>query len=97
MFFRGGKKKRHMEENTATADESRAAESSETTTGERVRVTDRRRINLNDSEGGASTEPSLKPSYVEELEERTRAAEAAVADVQSRFEQLRAELTTRDG
>ncbi len=36
--------------------------------------------------------PSLKPTYVEELEARTRAAEQKVADVQSRFEQLRSQL-----
>jgi molecular chaperone GrpE len=41
---------------------------------------------------GEAGEPSLKPAYVEELEARTRAAEQKVADVQSRFEQLRADL-----
>ena len=64
-----------------------------------IRVTDRRRINL-DNEAGteASAEnsgteaPSLKPTYVEQLEARTREAEQKVADVQSRFEQLRAQL-----
>jgi len=63
---------------------------------EELRVTDRRRINLNDegtSEASTETEaPSLKPSYVEELEARTRAAEKQVQDVQGRFEQLRQEL-----
>jgi molecular chaperone GrpE len=64
--------------------------------GERIRVRDRRRVNLDD-EGGAhaaepSEGPSLKPSYVEELEARTRAAEQKVADVQARFEQVRVEL-----
>ena len=67
---------------------------------EPVRVTDRRRINLDDlesenrsSENGVDAMgTSLKPSYVEELEARTRAAEAAVGDVQARFEQLRSEL-----
>jgi molecular chaperone GrpE len=34
----------------------------------------------------------LKPSYVEELEARTRAAEQKAADVQARFEQVRSEL-----
>jgi molecular chaperone GrpE len=34
----------------------------------------------------------LKPTYVEQLEARTREAEQKVADVQSRFEQLRAQL-----
>ncbi|HZI17583.1 MAG TPA: nucleotide exchange factor GrpE [Pyrinomonadaceae bacterium] len=69
---------------------------------ERVRVRDRRRVNL-DEEGGVRSAgeagddsevggPSLKPSYVEELEARTRAAEQKAADVQARFEQVRAEL-----
>jgi molecular chaperone GrpE len=40
----------------------------------------------------ASESPSLKPSYVEELEARTRVAEQKTADVQARFEQVRAEL-----
>ncbi len=66
---------------------------------EEIRVTDRRRINI-DGEGQAETDarsdadeaPSLKPRYVEELEARTRAAEQKVADVQSRFEQLRVQM-----
>ena len=37
-------------------------------------------------------EAGLKPKYVEELEERTRAAEQKALDVQSRFDQVRAEL-----
>jgi len=64
-----------------------------------IRVTDRRRINLDNEAGGeasgenvASEPPSLKPTYVEQLEARTREAEQKVADVQSRFEQLRAQL-----
>lgn len=63
-----------------------------------IRVTDRRRILLDDQEPGARGEeiqsPSLKPSYVEELEVRTRAAEQKVQEVQSRFEQLRRQLQT---
>jgi molecular chaperone GrpE len=65
---------------------------------EEIRVTDRRRINLDDEanetarEGTQIEEPSLKPKYVEELEARTKEAERKVADVQSRFEQLRAQL-----
>ncbi|HEX8503375.1 MAG TPA: nucleotide exchange factor GrpE [Pyrinomonadaceae bacterium] len=68
----------------------------------KVRVNDRRRVRLGgDEEGGAAAEeqdagaqqqPSLKPSYVEELEGRARAAEQKAADVQARFEQVRAEL-----
>lgn len=67
-----------------------------------IRVTDRRRIQLDDSgETGAASadespnpQPNLKPSYVEELEARTKAAEQKVYEVQSRFEQLRKQLQT---
>jgi molecular chaperone GrpE len=61
-----------------------------------LRVTDRRRVYLDDD--GAervSTEmeqPSLKPTYVEELETRTKAAERQVQEVQARFDQLRQQL-----
>jgi molecular chaperone GrpE len=64
----------------------------------KVRVNDRRRVRLGEeAEGGgeesaASDAPSLKPSYVEELEGRARAAEQKAADVQARFEQVRSEL-----
>ncbi|HST50652.1 MAG TPA: nucleotide exchange factor GrpE [Pyrinomonadaceae bacterium] len=62
----------------------------------RVRVNDRRRFNIDgEATGGetaASDEPRLKPTYVEELEARTRAAEQKAADVQTRFEQVRSEL-----
>lgn len=61
-----------------------------------LRVTDRRRIQLDDE---AETDndvrvdaPNLKPSYVEELEGRTKAAEQKLHEVQSRFEQLRKQL-----
>ena len=61
-----------------------------------LRVTDRRRIYL-DNEGADRVnqeveQPNLKPSYVEELEARTRAAEKQVQDVQARFDQLRQQL-----
>lgn len=61
-----------------------------------VRVTDRRRIYLDD-EGAERVnaeheQPSLKPSYVEELEARTKAAERQVQEVQLRFDQLRQQL-----
>jgi molecular chaperone GrpE len=61
-----------------------------------IRVTDRRRVYL-DSNGstGSSAEAetsSLKPSYVEELEARTKAAEKSAQEVQLRFDQLRAKL-----
>jgi molecular chaperone GrpE len=68
----------------------------------KVRVNDRRRVRLDEEAEGASGEesaapasaeaPSLRPSYVEELEARALAAEQKAADVQSRFEQVRAEL-----
>lgn len=61
-----------------------------------IRVTDRRRIQLDDeaqTDSDARVEaPSLKPSYVEELEARTKAAEQKVQEIQSRFEQLRKQL-----
>jgi len=68
--------------------------------GPKVRVNDRRRIRLGEEAEGEGVEesgageqqPSLKPSYVEELEARSRAAEQKTADVQARFEQVRAEL-----
>src|SRR5215207_7134575 len=62
-----------------------------------LRVTDRRRIYLDD-EGAERVnaeqeqQPSLKPSYVEELEARTKAAERQVLEVQARFDQLRQQL-----
>jgi molecular chaperone GrpE len=37
-------------------------------------------------------QPNLKPSYVEELEARTKVAEQQVQEVQSRFDQLRQQL-----
>ena len=63
---------------------------------EGVRVTDRRRITLDDSAEDAGDDapdaPSLKPKLVEELEARTRVAEQKAQDVQARFEQVRAQL-----
>lgn len=61
-----------------------------------IRVTDRRRVYL-DEDGRERTNaqeqaPNLKPTYVEELEARTKAAEQHVREVQSRFEQLRSQL-----
>lgn len=61
-----------------------------------IRITDRRRRYLNDDEAGVSDRdsqtPSLKPSYVEELETRTRAAEQLALDVQDRFEKFKNRL-----
>ena len=61
-----------------------------------LRVTDRRRIYL-DPDGAEQVneeaeQPNLKPSYVEELEARTKAAEQQVQEVQARFDQLRQQL-----
>ena len=61
-----------------------------------LRVTDRRRVSLDDQKAervNTETEkPNLKPSYVEELEARTKAAERQVQEVQARFDQLRQQL-----
>ena len=61
-----------------------------------LRVTDRRRVYLDDEGGERVNEeieqPNLKPSYVEELETRTKAAERQVQEVQARFDQLRQQL-----
>jgi molecular chaperone GrpE len=92
MFFRKGKKKQDMAEGKA-ADNEWPEEFEQQ--GERVRVNDRRRVGREDASPeaeGETAEPSLKPSYVEELEARARAAEQKAADVQARFEQVRAEL-----
>jgi molecular chaperone GrpE len=63
---------------------------------DQIRVTDRRRIQLDDDEPVDRTtdpeSPSLKPSYVEELEARAQAAEQKVLEVNSRFELLRKQL-----
>lgn len=61
-----------------------------------LRVTDRRRISLDRDNAEPINEeaerPNLKPTYVEELEARTNAAEKQVLEVQARFDQLRAQL-----
>ena len=64
------------------AEAARAREAADAApAAEGIRVTDRRRVSLDESEEGARVQetqdaPSLKPKYVEELEARTRAAEA---------------------
>ena len=97
-FFRRGSKKQAMAEKES-ADRDWPEELGPEGEAPKVRVNDRRRVRLGDEaagEGGeeaAATEaPSLKPSYVEELEARAQAAELKTADVQARFEQVRAEL-----
>jgi molecular chaperone GrpE len=92
MVFRRDKKRAQMQENKVSEE---AGEDTPRSPAEEIRVTDRRRINIDgetDAEAGADEAPSLKPRYVEELEARTRAAEQKVMDVQGRFEQLRAQL-----
>ena len=63
---------------------------------EEPRVTDRRRVRIDGDGQAAATAPAeevnLKPSYVEELEARNKAAEQKLLEVQSRFDQLRTEL-----
>jgi molecular chaperone GrpE len=96
-FFRKGSKKQDMAEKDS-AESVWPDELSNEEDAPRVRVNDRRRFRPGDEaeaggeEGAASESSSLKPSYVEELETRTRAAEQKAADVQARFEQVRAEL-----
>ncbi len=93
VSFRREKKKRRMEEDKVSEDAR--AEASAPSSPEEIRVTDRRRINVDRGEGDEAAgeeAPSLKPTYVEQLEARTREAEQKVADVQSRFEQLRSQL-----
>lgn len=78
--------------------EPRGGGGEEAARDEGVRVSDRRRVRLDDAGEGvrvdaeANDAPSLKPKYVEELEMRTRAAEQKALDVQARFEQVRAQL-----
>jgi len=98
-FFRKGSKKQGMAEKDSAGKDWPEELGAEEGGAPRVRVNDRRRVRLGEeaeSGGGgeepAAGSPSLKPSYVEELEARTRAAEQKLADVQARFEQVRAEL-----
>ena len=97
LFRRGSKKRDMAEKESAEKDwpEELGAEEG----APKVRVNDRRRIRLGEEEEGeggarpaAEETPSVKPSYVEELEARAREAEQKVTDVQARFEQVRAEL-----
>jgi molecular chaperone GrpE len=97
VSFRKGKRKGRMRENKAS-EEARDAEAAPT--NEEIRVTDRRRRFGSEEEtgeeaggeGASGNAPRSKPTYVEQLEARTLEAERKMADVQSRFEQLRAAL-----
>ncbi|HEV7857324.1 MAG TPA: nucleotide exchange factor GrpE [Pyrinomonadaceae bacterium] len=86
-----------MRENSVSGRER--GDEPETSPEGEVRVTDRRRVNLDgesnagpvmDETGEAAA--GQKPAYVEEIEERARGAERKLAEVQSRFEQLRSQL-----
>jgi molecular chaperone GrpE len=95
-FFRRENKKQDMGERD-TADKDWPDEISSDEPASRIRVNDRRRFNADadageGAESEAGDEPRLKPTYVEELEARTRASEQKAADVQARFEQVRSEL-----
>jgi molecular chaperone GrpE len=88
-----------MAENKASGEAQADAPAS--SSAEEIRVTDRRRINLDREAGDATNAGSksassdtlgLKPTYVEQLEARTQAAEQKLIEVQSRFEQLSAKL-----
>lgn len=102
VSFRRGKNKAEMEEKSASAHGAAGGEVREPVSqGEGVRVNDRRRLRVEEPGGGeepreesaeAASEPRVKPTYVEELEARTRAAEQQARDVQTRFEQVRSEL-----
>src|SRR5215218_2719218 len=97
LFRRGSKKRDMADKDSAEKDwpeELGAAEEAP-----KVRVNDRRRVRLGEEEEGEAARrptseeaPSVKPSYVEELEARAREAEQKVSDVQARFEQVRSEL-----
>lgn len=92
VSFRRRKKNLQMQDKRASG-EARANEEPEN--GE-IKVTDRRRINVDgepiSQEGRDIEEPRLKPAYVEELETRAKTAENKLLEVQSRFEQLKAQL-----
>ena len=98
VSFRRNKNKGDMSERVEREQARSDAREPEQT--ERVRVNDRRRVYLDadaavdgaNSEADRPAEPSLKPTYVEELEARARAAEQQARDVQTRFEQVRTEL-----
>jgi molecular chaperone GrpE len=97
-LFRRGSKKRDMAEKES-AEKDWPEELGNEEGAPKVRFNDRRRIRLGEEEeGGAAEEqpaeeaPRVKPSYVEELEARTREAEQKAADVQTRFEQVKSEL-----
>jgi molecular chaperone GrpE len=79
------------------SEEARAGEPAPA--NDEIRVTDRRRFSPDretseevGGEAAADDAPRSKPTFVEQLEARALEAERKVADVQARFEQLRAQL-----
>lgn len=80
------------------ADGSRRADEQEA--AEEIRVTDRRRIKIDNLDHDAAAAEEDAPAaeqrptqrYVDELEARARGAEQKLLEVQSRFDQLRAQL-----
>jgi molecular chaperone GrpE len=104
VSFRREKKKKRMSEEKSSGGAQASAPVSPP--AEEIRVTDRRRVNNLEREGqtaaaaaGAEGEtaaapeaPLPKPTFVEQLERRAEAAEQKLAEVQARFEQLRADL-----
>ncbi|MEO8435318.1 MAG: nucleotide exchange factor GrpE [Pyrinomonadaceae bacterium] len=83
-----------MKQNQDKADERARGDAPGDGNAGEIRVTDKRRINVDGTGRGEAGErpPSLKPSYVEELEQRTQAAEGKLTEVQARFDQLREQL-----
>jgi molecular chaperone GrpE len=81
-----------MQENRSAEDARTDAR--EDSSAEEIRVTDRRRVNLDGEavEQEGVDAPALKPSVVEQLEAGKRAAEQKLVEVNSRFEQLRAQM-----
>jgi molecular chaperone GrpE len=92
VSFRRRKKNLAMEEKKASGE----PQIGKNPDGEEIKVTDRRRINLDGerqaSAEGEAEEPNLRPAVVQELEARAKAAEQKVQEIQSRFEQLKSQL-----
>jgi molecular chaperone GrpE len=95
VSFRRGKKERVMQGKHGAEEARDGAEPEE------IRVTDRRRIRLDDDAEGEvivdhnedpAPKPAGKPPEVLRLEERASAAENKLIEVQARFDQLRAQI-----
>lgn len=92
VSFRRGKKSKVMQTDNG------AEEVRDPSEADPIRVTDRRRVRLDDDvdDGGAATpadpEPPKRSGEVVRLEERATAAEQKLIEVQARFDQLRAQM-----